>query len=147
MQRFRTVLTCDIETRRIFFNTESFLEEDTCLRRWKALDMDIYQKELCGRINEVVKSEEGFHPYSKSKTRTGLCLICVWTGHKASDCMDWYTVKEEGVVCEWDGMLVLKSTSEVVSILFNMGRCGCEYAWVHMYSTCGSQGYGAKRCC
>lgn len=55
--------------------------------------------------------------------------------------------EEEAVVCEWDGTLVLKSTSEVVRILFNMGRCGREHAQVPVCSTCGSQGHDAKRCC
>ncbi|KAG1770863.1 hypothetical protein EV702DRAFT_1202191 [Suillus placidus] len=153
MLRFRTVVAFDIETRRVFFNTESFLEEDAYISRWKALDMDIVHKELSERIHEAaavtVKSDHRFHPYSKSHSGNvrSLCLICGRTDHKASDCTDPYTVKEEAVVCEWDGTLVLKSTAEVVCIAFNIGRCGLDHARVHVCSICGSHGHDTKGCC
>ncbi|KAG1751189.1 hypothetical protein EDB19DRAFT_1279399 [Suillus lakei] len=155
-ERRRSVVAFDIETRRIFFNTESFLAQDAYLRRWRELDMDISYKELWVRIEEGqaavqedAKSSHRFHPYSKSLSDgsiRSLCLICGRTGHKASDCTNAYTVKEGAVVCKWDGTLVLKSTSEVVCISFNMGRCGHDHGRVHVCSICGSQDHDAKRC-
>jgi hypothetical protein len=94
-----------------------------------------------------LKSDHRFHPYSKSQSGNtrSLCLICGRAGH--NDCSDAYTVKEEAVVCEWNGTFVLKSTSKVVCISFNMGRCGRDHERVHVCSICGSQGHDAKRCC
>ncbi|KAG1772420.1 hypothetical protein EDD22DRAFT_433705 [Suillus occidentalis] len=155
MRKFRVVVAFDIETRRRFFNTERVLSEDAYLSRWNALDADMFHKELSERVDQAKaviensKSDNRFHPYSKTQPGNGhsLCLICGRTGHKASECSDAYTVKEGAVVCEWNGTLVLKATSEVVCMLFNVGRCDREHERVHVCSICGSQGHGAKSCC
>lgn len=156
MERYRAVVAFDIETRRRFFNTERVLGEEAYLTRWNALDADMFHKELREQMDEAKdviensKSDHRFHPYSKTQGGNGghsFCLICGQTGHKASECSEPYTVREDAVECEWNGTLVQKSTSKVVCILFNMGRCDREHERVHVCSICGSQGHGAKSCC
>ncbi|KAG2129143.1 hypothetical protein DEU56DRAFT_818012 [Suillus clintonianus] len=158
MERYRTVLAFDMETRRIFFNTESFLAQDAYLRRWHAMDMDMMNLEVreaveerAAAVEEAAKSGHShghrFHPYSKSDGNGCLCLICGRTGHKASGCTNAYTVHGDAVVCEWDGTLVLKSTSEVVCISFNIGRCAKDHERVHVCSICGCESHDAKLCC
>lgn len=153
MGRFRVVVAFDIETRRRFFNSQTLLSEEAYQKRWRALDSDIFHKELSERIEETKavldKTDHRFHPYSKSQPGNAhsFCLICGRTGHIASECSDAYTVKEGAVVCEWNGTLVLKSTAKVVCILFNKGKCSREHERVHVCSICGSQGHDATSCC
>ncbi|KAG1751190.1 hypothetical protein EDB19DRAFT_2004745 [Suillus lakei] len=74
MGRFQVVLAFDIETRRMFFGTESFLAEDAYVRRWHQMDMDISHKEIreavkegaaAAAVREAAKLKSGhrFHPY------------------------------------------------------------------------------------
>jgi hypothetical protein len=183
-ENFQAILTFDIETRRIFFNTKTFFTEDAYKRRWEEIQMKVSQQKSdeaaananreAARISALVSRLEGsgssnrYNPYPpKPKTdgthstsdgksfRKGkgapsdgpLCLLCGQNGHKASDCTFTHTIKNTPVVCVWQDKIILKSSSAVVCISHNIGRCtpgkhGTDI--IHVCSVCGSKAHGAS---
>lgn len=93
-------------------------------------------------------------PFRKGKgasTDGPLCLLCGRTGHKASECTQTHTFKNEPVVCHWKDKILLKANSSIVCISFNIGKCnntkhGPEF--IHACSVCGSTSHhAAARSC
>jgi hypothetical protein len=88
-------------------------------------------------------------PFRKGKgasTDGPLCLLCGRNGHKASECSQTQSIKNEPVVCYWKDKILLKSNSSSVCISFNIGKCttskhGSEVA--HICSICGSSSHHA----
>ncbi|KAG0700025.1 hypothetical protein DFH29DRAFT_1001492 [Suillus ampliporus] len=71
-ERFRAILAFDIETRRMFFNTQSFLAEAAYERRWRAVELDILRlefREVADRLRAAPEAAKfsshshRFHPY------------------------------------------------------------------------------------
>jgi hypothetical protein len=76
-----------------------------------------------------------------------LCLLCGRNGHKASDCTFTHSFKNAPVVCVWQDKIILKSSSAVVCISHNIGRCspgkhGSDI--IHVCSVCGSKAHAAS---
>lgn len=88
-------------------------------------------------------------PFWKGKgasTNGPLCLLCGRNGHKASECSQTHTSKNKPIVCHWKDKILLKSTSAIVCISFNIGKCtapkhGPEFS--HVCSICGSSSHHA----
>jgi hypothetical protein len=186
---YDAVLAFDIETRRLFFNTKTFLSEAAYEHRWNdTLTMVSHAKAeesaanatkevtrltaLAARFetNSGSSNSHRYQPYPHSKPKLDgtnvssstdsksfrkgkgasadgpLCLICGRNGHKASDCTHTLTVKNSQPVCQWQDKLVLKSSSAIVCISYNIGRCikarhGDDV--IHVCSVCGSKSHAA----
>ncbi|KAG1717926.1 uncharacterized protein EDB91DRAFT_1090456 [Suillus paluster] len=76
-----------------------------------------------------------------------LYLLCGRNGHKASNCTFTHTIKNSPLVCVWQGKIMLKSSSVIVCISHNIGRCtpgkhGMDI--IHVCSICGSKSHAAS---
>jgi hypothetical protein len=99
-------------------------------------------------------STDGSKSFRKGKGASSdgpLCLICGRNGHKAGDCTHTATIKNTQPVCSWQDKLILKSSSAIVCIGYNIGRCikakhGDDV--VHVCSVCGSKSHAtvARSC-
>lgn len=187
---YDAVLLFDIDVRRLFFNTKTFLSDDAYGRRWNdTLTMVSHTKseESAANANKEVArlsaiasrieanghgSSSRYNPYPSSKPKSDgagagsssgtdsksfrkgkgassdgpLCLICGRSGHKASDCTHTLTSKNTQPVCQWQDKLILKSSSAIVCISYNIGRCikakhGDDV--IHVCSVCGSKSHAA----
>lgn len=185
---FDAVVAFDIETRRLFFTTKTFLLEAAYEWRWNDTLMMVSHvkseessantnKEvarlsaLAARIESGGGSSSCYQPYPQGKPKSEgggtslnsdgnksfrkgkgassdgpLCLICGRNGHKAGDCTHTVTVKNAQPVCMWQDKLILKSSSAIICISYNIGRCikarhGDDV--IHVCSVCGSKSHAA----
>ncbi|OAX30742.1 hypothetical protein K503DRAFT_806797 [Rhizopogon vinicolor AM-OR11-026] len=96
-----------------------------------------------------VPSSSGGGPFRKGKgtsTDGPLCLICSRNGHKASDCTYTHSVKNAPVACTWRDKLLLKSSSAIICISYNIGHCATSKHspdLLHICSVCGNKSHSA----
>lgn len=165
-ENYRAILTFDIEIRRKFFNTLTFLDKPTYVERWKEVKIDMKlnnqpsssgssryqpypQKKPDGPSSGGgSSSNEGksFHKGKGVPSDQLLCIICGRLRHRASSCTHTHTCKNNAVISIWDGKLLLKLSSAPICISFNIGHCQApKHASdvLHMCSICGEQAHGA----
>ncbi|KAG1745962.1 uncharacterized protein EDB91DRAFT_134832 [Suillus paluster] len=112
---YRAILAFDIETRQIFFNTQSFLLDAAYERRWHEVELETLHLEVSEAADRVAREatklsahSHRFHPYHRDNKgsdelagssggnfRKGKCVyesdVCLYffcsrTGHRVSRC-------------------------------------------------------------